>query len=330
VNSDSQGGETPQSLRTLYGIPANGGSELIAVVVAFHYATIEADLAQFNTKFALPACTIPNGCLRVISLTSTVQCSWAAEAALDVQWIHALAPRAKILLVEAKTDNLDDMFDAVSKAAQEVKSAGGGLVSMSWASEEFSGEETYDKTFIDGVLFVASSGDVGGLVTYPAASPRVVSVGGTSLVRDNAGQLVSEIGWNGSGGGYSAYETLPPYQQGIANISTGARSIPDVSANADPYSGVSVWIGVPCSGSPGWRQAGGTSLAAPIIAAMINVAGIRRNTSAAEVQAVYANAMNSARVRDITSGTAGSNTATPGYDRVTGLGVPQSIDFDKQ
>ena len=207
-------GETPETIRSVYQIPANGGAGTIAIVDAFNYPTALTDIQSFSEKFNVPC----NDCLQVKFASGTKpddNCNWAGEAALDVQWVHAVAPKARILLVEAKTAAMPDMIAAVDYAANAVAQAGGGQVSLSWGGREFSIENSLDSHFSKaGVVFVASSGDVGGLATYPSESPNVVAVGGTTIVR-NGDQFVEERAWGGSGGGPSVFEGRPSFQVGV-------------------------------------------------------------------------------------------------------------------
>jgi len=188
----------------------------------------------------------------------TSNSGWALETSLDAEWAHVVAPAAKIVVVVAKSSSLSDLLTAVDYA---VKTVGAKQVSMSWGSAEFSSETSYDSHFNkSGVTFFASSGDRGAGVMWPAASPYVVGVGGTTLQLDSSGNVISETGWSGSGGGVSAYEAKPAFQ----NVwqKAGKRSVPDVSYNADPYTGFPVYI-TNYGGSTGWITVGGTSAGAP-------------------------------------------------------------------
>jgi len=184
----------------------------------------------------LRACTSNNGCFRKIYATSrkpAANPSWAMETSLDVEWAHAIAPEADIILVEAASDNLGDLLRAVSVAVRY----GASTVSMSWGATEWSGERSLDTHFIsNGVTFVPASGDSGGGVQYPAAAASVLAVGGTSLSLDSHGNYLSESTWGGSGSGLSAFEFEPFYQAGfgIPDDQKGVPGVPDVSYNARP------------------------------------------------------------------------------------------------
>jgi len=321
-------GETPDTIRAVYQVSPNGGSGTVAIVDAFNYPTAAADLKMFSDTFKIPC----NDCFQIKYASGTKpqdECNWAGEAALDIEWAHAMAPSAKIILVEAQSSNMQDMLAAVDYAANLVSQAGGGQVSLSWGGREFSTEGTLDAHFVKpGVVFVASSGDVGGLATYPSESPNVISVGGTTIVR-NGDQFLKETAWGGSGGGPSVFEGRPSFQTGVAHTDPLKRSAPDVSADADPFSGVAVFDSTACQGRSGWLVVGGTSLAAPLVAGMINTAKSSSTSSQQELARLYKNGGDSTKFRDIVEGKAGSYNAGPGYDFVTGSGSLLSPNFDK-
>jgi subtilase family serine protease len=251
------------------------------------------------------------------------------EIALDVEWAHAVAPGATILLVEAASNSFGDLLTAVDTAV----AMGAKQVSMSWGGGDFSGESAFDAHFQHpGVTFLASSGDTGGVVEFPAASPYVTSVGGTELRLDANSNRISETGWNGSGGGVSTFESLPTYQAGF--LSAPGRGTPDVSYDASPATGFFIFDS---SGGGSWSSVGGTSAGAPQWAGLIALANQGRATAglaslgtgvAAGTNAVlyqlaggtsYTNP--NGNFVDITSGSNG-HLATAGYDLVTGLGSP--------
>jgi subtilase family serine protease len=342
-------GLQPSDLLKAYGFPASEGGGALAIVDAYHYPNLKSDLDKFSAQFSLPV--LPNcpdvnpytsgPCIKVVPYAGAeVNCGWNGEAALDVQWAHAIAPKATLIFVEADTENNGALFDAVKTAIAELKKAGGGTLSLSWGGGETSTEaQDYDVLFVNGSLYVVSSGDVGGEISYPASSPNVISVGGTGL-KLTAGQPLIEYGWEDSGGGQSQYEPLPPYQQNIENIIGNKRNIPDIAADADTRSGVAMYVSTTrdvCSDHPdpndwksGWQVTGGTSVAAPVVAAMINVAGRHRTSVPDELSAIYGNRKNPKRIRDITLMflSAGGNMTKIGYDNVTGVGAPASVDFD--
>jgi subtilase family serine protease len=325
----SPAGETPQSIRAVYNLPSTGGTHAIAIVDAFDYPTAENDLNVFSSQFGLPPCTTANGCFQKVYASGTKprkNCGWAQEAALDIEWAHAMAPSAKIILVEAASNSFANLFAAVDVATDLVQAAGGGEVSMSWGGSEFSSETASDFHMNNSnVVYFASSGDSGGATIYPGVSPNVVSAGGTSINRDRNGNFVSETGWSGSGGGPSKYEARPSYQDGIATIVGSKRGSPDFSFDADPNTGVSVYDSTSCQGLSGWLVFGGTSVSSPSLAGIVNLAG-GAASSASELATIYANLGNSSDLRDITSGSAGSFTCNVGWDFVTGVGSNQGLN----
>ncbi len=257
-------GYTPQQIRTAYGIndiqfgsiAGDGSGQTIAIVDAYddpglvntsssNYST--SDLAEFDLTFGLPD---PPSFTKVNQFGSTTNLpgtdpagpgngngNWEYEEAMDVEWAHAIAPGANIILVEADSNSFGDLYHAIATAANL---PGVSTVSMSWGSPEFSGETQLDSYFEtpsghQGVTFVAASGDGGSPGIDPAYSPNVVAAGGTSLTLTSDGTYQSEIGWYGSGGGVSSYEPEPAYQDGVQ--STGYRTIPDVSFDADRIPG---------------------------------------------------------------------------------------------
>jgi subtilase family serine protease len=324
-------GETPQSIRPVYNLPSTGGGGIIVIVDAFDYPTAENDLNVFSSQFRLPACTTANGCFTKIfaaGVKPRTNCGWAQEAALDIEWAHAMAPNAKIVLVEAATNSFANLFAAVDVGSRYIANHGGlGELSMSWGGSEFSSESSNDSHFTThGVVYFAASGDTGGANIYPSVSPNVVSSGGTTINRNGSGNFVSETGWSGSGGGPSKYEPRPSYQGVIASIVGSQRGAPDFSFDADPNSGVSVYDSTSCQGNSGWLVFGGTSVASPSLAGIVNLAGHFDANSNAELTLIYGNLGNSNDFRDITAGTAGSFSCTAGWDFVTGVGSNQGLN----
>jgi subtilase family serine protease len=313
-----------------------GSGQTVAIVDAFNDPNIQSDLNTFDSQFGLPTCTVSNGCLTIATPQGSPRTnrSWALEISLDVEWVHAIAPGAKILLVEAVTNSFANLFGAVDFAASQV---GVHQVSMSWGGGEFSSEASNDFHFqVTGVTFFASSGDGGHGIIYPSASPFVVSVGGTTLTLGSGGNVVSETAWSGSGGGISAFESEPSYQTNYPIPSTGGlRGNPDVSYDADPASGVAVFDSLGFQGLKNWIQIGGTSAGSPQWAALNAIANAGRTSPLSSTStttptnvAIYhiASTAYSTNFRDITSGTNGSCgslcTAGTNYDFVTGLGSP--------
>jgi subtilase family serine protease len=243
-----------------------------------------------------------------------------------VEWAHAIAPGAKILLVVSRSNSLTDLLAAVDFAVAQ----GASQVSMSWGSNEFPSETSYDFHFnVSGVSFFASSGDNGTGVIWPAASGLVVAVGGTTLYLDSAGNLTQpETAWSGSGGGKSSYEIEPSFQTEWQT--TGNRGVPDVSYDADPNTGVSVYDTTSYSGQRGWFTVGGTSAGAPQWAALMALTNAQRSTPLSSANtALYglgAPATLGNYFSDIVSGCNGNNSCSQvGYDYVTGLGTPLAV-----
>lgn len=346
--------ETPASLACVYRLVtqtsgcnpstvttvATGGSKAIAIVDAYHNKTALADLKAFSTYFGLPA---PN--LTVVYCSSTscsgvttappVDTGWALEIALDLDAAHAMAPHAKLYLVEAYSNSFADLGRAEMRAAQLVAAAGGGQVSNSWGGTDFAGESSYDSYFVKaGVVFFASTGDhKSGTnvpdIEWPSTSPNVVAVGGTTIIRTSAHVFKKESAWTDTGGGISANETRPSYQNVISSRVGTQRGVPDVSADADPSSGFYVRCSVSaCGGSSPWWVVGGTSLASPLVAGIANAAGHFRTSSVSELTVIYKE-LGGPLFNDITTGQCGNGTggafvpAITGWDRCTGVGTPR-------
>jgi subtilase family serine protease len=332
-------GMSPSATRVAYGfniIPNQGAGQTIAIVDAYDDPNIESDLGVFDNQFGLTACTTNNGCFSKVyaqgSRPST-NAGWALEISLDVEWAHAIAPQAKIVLVEAASNSFANLMQGVDVAVGK----GASVVSMSFGGGEFSGEALNDTHFaVNGVTFTASSGDSGNGVEYPAASPGIVAVGGTTLTTRGA-TYVSESAWSGSGGGQSTMENEPSYQinYSIPNNSNHWRGVPDVAYDANPNTGFAVYDTVRYQGQSGWFQVGGTSAGSPQWAALFAIANsmrasVGKSNLSGTNSAVYgvATASLSSNFHDIASGTNGTCgtlcTAVTGYDYVTGLGSPQA------
>jgi subtilase family serine protease len=343
---------TPAQIRSAYGFnllpnSINGAGQTIAIVDAFgdRYTTTTvtgqghktttttttndatvADWTTFCNQFGLATTGLtvvyPQGQGGVEAT------NWALETALDIEWAHAIAPGANILLVVAHDNSFVSMLGAVDYAVN----AGATVVSMSWGGLEFAAELSDDAHFTHpGVTFVASSGDAGEAgLQWPAASPYVLSVGGTTL-SDNNGAW-SETAWSGGGGGISLYETMPAFQNGWQQFPTGnMRSVPDVSYVGGPDPGVAVFV----TPYGGWINVYGTSVGAPQIAALVALANSAHASGTVESadSALYTIAaanstppgITSTFFNDISTGTNGSDPddyAMVGYDFVTGLGSP--------
>ncbi|MBI2301457.1 MAG: S53 family peptidase [Armatimonadetes bacterium] len=315
-------GYEPAQIKHAYGFDTaglgTGAGQTIAIVDAYGSPTIQKDLDTFCDKFGLPRTTVQIA--YVPKKTNAKNSGWALETSLDVEWAHAMAPAAKILLVVAPSASLSDLLKAVDYAGDNTKHPTYPVaqVSMSWGGGEFSSEESYDFHFNkSGVTFIASSGDSGGGAAWPAVSPNVVGVGGTTVLLDESNNITSETAWGGSNGGPSAYEPVPPYQNGA--LTSGSRGVPDVSYLADPNYGVAVYDSTKYYGQSGWFQVGGTSAGAPQWAAVLAVLNANR-TSLSTLTALYGA---SSGLYDITEGGNAGYGAATGYDMVTGLGSPR-------
>ena len=316
---------SPSQIRHAYGfdqLTANGANQKIALVDAYGNNAIQGDLNTFCTQFGLSSATV-----QILGNNTGIDTGWALETALDVEWAHAIAPAATIILSVANSSSLGDLLNAVDAAVN----AGATIVSMSWGGSEFSGMSVYDNHFNrPNVTFTASSGDGGAGVEWPAVSPYVLGVGGTTLYLDSNGNRSSETAWTGSGGGVSSVYSEPSYQTGWQTANR--RGVPDVSFLADPNTGVFVYDSV----NGGWFVVGGTSASAPQWAALVALANqLRVNSGSTPVSSLndslYSLAqgstttpytVNPAYFYDVSQGNNGGYLATAQYDFVTGLGSP--------
>jgi subtilase family serine protease len=342
VTSTSPTGYSPAQIRAAYGIDAiafsngtvggDGAGETIAIIDAYSDPNIGSDLAAFDAEYRLPApasFTVDN-----LGATTT-DAGWALETALDVEWAHAIAPAANIVLIEASSSSLQALFGAVRYASNL---SGVSVISMSWGASEFSGESSYDALFSTpsghtSITYVAATGDTGADsgVTYPAASADVLAVGGTTLTLSAGGSYGSESGWSGGTGGFSVYESEPSYQVSTleaVGLSNGHRAVPDVSLDADPNTGYSVYDSVPYDGQSGWFDVGGTSGAAPAWAGLVAIADqglatVGAGTLSTSQLLTELYALPSSDYNDVTTGSNGYS-ASAGYDLVTGLGTPRA------
>jgi subtilase family serine protease len=319
---------TPTQIRQAYGfnkLSYDGTGETIAIVDAYDDPKIQADLHTFDSAFRLadPSFTkaTPEG------TPAGGHSDWDGEMDLDVEWAHAIAPKAKILLVEALSPSDANLRSAVDYARRQ---PGVVAVSMSWGGGEFSTELGYDSTFTTpaghaGVAFVASAGDNGAGAQWPAVSPNVLAVGGTSLTITSDGTRISETAWSSGGGGPSKYEYEPSFQR--AAQTSGKRATPDVAYSADTNKGFYVYDSVPNqNGQTGWFSYGGTSAGAPQWAALIALADQGRAAVGLGSLANVPAAIYSLPATDFNDVTVGSNglRASSGYDLVTGLGAPKA------
>jgi len=277
-------GYTPAQITTAYGLNAitfisatgstvkgDGSGQTIALIEEYHDANIQSDLKAFDAKYNLP-----DPSLTVVNQAGKqTNSSWALEESMDVEYAHAIAPGAAILVVEAAPSNsqAQELLNQLNAVNTARNTPGVVAISMSWGYNEMSNEASYDHYFTTpsghtGITFIASSGDLG-FAEYPAASPNVLSVGGTSLYLGSSGSYQSETAWFFSGGSYSPYESEPSYQRSVQK--TGKRATPDVAFDADASTGVEIYETSPRSGKGSWQVMAGTSLGAPAWAAIIAI-----------------------------------------------------------
>ncbi len=343
AGSSTPYGLTPAQVRHAYGfdqitfqngtVTGNGNGETIAIVDANDDPSIANDLAVFDQTFGLAA---PPSFTKVginasgaASTTTfpTADSGWAGEIELDVEWAHAVAPGASILLVEANSANDTDLLNAVNYARQQ---PGVVAVSMSWGGSEWSSQGSEDSYFTTpsghaGVTFFGSAGDNGSPALWPSLSSHVVGVGGTSLTVDSQGNYQGETAWTSSGGSISQYVPQPSYQSGLSISLGGMRGGPDVAYDADPATGVAVYGSY---GWGGWSMVGGTSAAAPQWAGLVAITDQGRALAGLGAMDGYTQTLPAlyklpaSDFHDITSGSNGGYSAGPGYDLVTGLGSP--------
>ncbi len=338
----SPGGYQPCDLQGAYGLlsaSAQGftSAPTVAVVDAYDDPNAASDLGVYRTEFGLPplSCSAGNPCFTKVGENggpppATVDGGWAQEISLDVDMVSAICPRCNIMLVEASSPTFSDLGAAENYAAGR---AGVVAISNSWGGPDSASDTSYDAYFHHpGVAITASTGDSGYGVQYPASSPYVTAVGGTSLARANNGRGWSETVWSGAGSGCSAYEPGLSWQQALSGVSAKCttRVVGDVAADADPSTGVAVYDSYAYQGYSGWLVFGGTSVAAPIIA---SVYGLADNAATITANA-YAYA-HDASINPVMSGSNGScggaylctaGTATgDNYNGPAGLGTPSGI-----
>lgn len=329
------------------GVQGDGTGQTIAIIDAYDSPTIESDLHSFDAYWTAHGYDLPDppSFVRVAQNGTTnypgtdpagagnANGTWEMETALDVEWAHALAPKANILLIEATSPSNSNLMTAAVNYAKSQPNV--TLISMSFGQTEFSGETSFDSLFTTpsghiGITFVASTGDFGQPGSYPAYSPNVLAVGGTTLSADGSGNYIGESGWSGSGGGVSTIESQPTYQNGVVNqFSTTRRTTPDIAFDADPNSGVPVYDSWDFGTSAPWAQFGGTSFSAPSWSALLAIADQARVASgfstldgrSQTLPQLYA--LSPGDFHDITSGNNGF-AAGANYDLVTGLGTPRA------
>jgi subtilase family serine protease len=318
-------GLSPSSLQSAYKLPSTtaGKGQTIAIVDAYDDPNAEADMTTYRATFNLPACTTANGCFKKVDESGGTQypqadSGWAAEISLDLDMASAIAPNSHILLVEATSSSFEDLGQAVNTAV----SLGANVVSNSYGGSEDASDASSMAHYFNhpGVVITASSGDSGYGVQLPAAYNTVIAVGGTSLSPANNARGWTEKAWKGAGSGCSRYVSKPAWQK---DSGCKKRTVADVSAIADPYTGVAVYDTYQSGGT--WFVYGGTSVSSPIIASVYALAGNATTTTGTYL---YNHAAN---LNDVTSGSNGrcNNsylcTAGKGYDGPTGLGTPNGV-----
>ena len=320
VAAATPAGLAPSDLRSAYGITASGSSNtVVAIVDAFGYPNAESDLATYRSQFGLPACTTANGCFRKVNQRGVqgsypaTNVGWDQETALDLDMVSAMCPSCSILLVEADSATLQNL----ALAEQEAATLGAHAISNSYGGSE-SGTTSFESSYnFPGIAVTVSSGDSGFGVQFPASSPHVTAVGGTSLVRASNSRGWTETAWSGAGSGCSTVYAKPTWQ---TDTGCTRRTVADVSAVADPNTGVAVF-GPASRTRSAWLVFGGTSVAAPLIAGIYGVNGTAVNHGSDPYRHTSA-------LFDVTSGSNGSCsgsylcTAVAGYDGPTGLGTP--------
>lgn len=324
-------GLSPADIQAAYNLPATAGhGHTVAIVDAYDDPNAEADLAAYRQYYGLPACASASGCFTKVNQNGQTTSlpapdpGWSLEISLDLDAVSSACPSCNILLVEANSASLVDLLPSAITAQR----LGADAISNSYGSRgEFSGEQYLERYYRDmRVPFVVSTGDYGygngailiGGIAYPAASQFAIAVGGTSLTRSDTPRGWSESAWSGATSGCSAYIHKPGWQK---DTLCSMRTVADVSAVADPKTGLAVYD---TFGYNGWLQVGGTSLSAPIIASIYAMAG--NGSTLHYVSNLYTQ---TSGLYDVTSGANGTNcsgtylcTAVPGYDGPTGLGTP--------
>lgn len=323
-------GYGPSDLLSAYNLPANGGAgQTVAIVDAYNDPNAESDLAVYRAQYGLPACTTANGCFRKVNQAGGTtypqnNSGWAGEISLDLDMVSAIAPQAHIVLVEASSASMTSLGISVNEAV----ALGAKFVSNSYGGSESSSDPTYDKSYFNhkGVAITVSSGDSGYGAEYPAASQYVTAVGGTTLSRAANSRGWTEKTWStrrteGAGSGCSRYDVKPSWQK---DTGCARRTIADVSAVADPATGVAVYQ---TYGASGWVVYGGTSVGSPLIASVYADAGTP-GVSTYPASDIYAH---TSSLYDVTTGS--TTTCSPaylctagvGYDGPTGWGTPNGL-----
>jgi subtilase family serine protease len=325
AEANAPSGLSPANLQSAYKLPSStaGTGQTVAIVDAYNAPNAEADLGVYRSQYGLSACTTANGCFKKVDQKGGTSYpktdpGWAQEISLDLDMVSAVCPNCKIVLVEATTNNFGDLGAAVNTAA--------GLADV--ISNSYGGSDASDTTYgafynHPGKAITVSTGDAGYGVEYPASSRYVTAVGGTSLRTSTSTRGWTETAWSGAGSGCSKYNTALSGQSALTGCAK--RAVADVSAVADPATGVAVYDSTPYQGQSGWLVFGGTSVSAPVIAGVYGLAA-----NAASVTNTYPYA-HTGSLFDVTSGSNGTCTtakwckAGTGWDGPTGLGTPNGV-----
>ena len=318
--SGSPSGYGPADIQSAYSLPNTGSGQTVYIVDAYDDLNAESDLAAYRSYWGLTACTSQNRCFKKLNQHGGTKYpksdfNWGLEESLDLDAVSATCPNCNIVLIESRNNYIKNLLAANTEALK----LGGQYISNSWFASEFKSEKKFDKTFdYPGVDFTFASGDSGYGTAYPAASPDVTSVGGTTLVRGGGTRGWTETVWSGTGSGCSQYEGKPSWQ---TDTGCNNRTDNDVAAVADPNTGLAVYD---TFGYGGWLQLGGTSLATPLIASVYALAGNASSTNFGSYS--YSN---TGSLNDVIAGSNGSCapnlylcTGGVGYDGPTGNGTP--------
>jgi len=321
VPSAAPSGYGPADLQSAYHLPTSGGhGKIVAVIDAYDVPNAEADLAQYRTTFGLTPCTTANGCFRKVSESGdgnlpAFDKDWVGETTLDIEMVSATCPDCAILLVEASSDSVTDLWTALATAVKLGASAATNSYGFAEVPEISSVDAFFD---FPGVLVTASSGDSGYAVQYPASSSHVLAVGGTTLKASTSTRGWAESAWSSGGSGCSAYVPKPSWQK---DTGCAGRMEVDVSAVADPDTGLAVYCSDCGASHEGWQIMGGTSAAAPLVAGAFTVLGL----SSVDPSFAYAHTADFFDVIHGSNGTCATLSfcnAGPGYDGPTGWGTP--------
>jgi subtilase family serine protease len=328
--SNPSSGYTPCDLQSAYNIPSTTATTTVAIVDAYNDPNAEADLGVYRSQFGLPACTTANGCFSKVNQTGGTSYprndgGWAQEISLDLDMVSALCPTCHILLVEASSNSFANLL-----AAEDYATSHASYISNSWSGGESSSETSYDSHFEHaGKVYVFATGDSGYGTGYPAASPYVTAAGGTTLTPASNSRGWTETAWSGAGSGCSSYEAQPSWQSTVSNITSvcSKRAEADVSAVANPSTGVDVYDSFKYQGLSGWLVFGGTSVATPVITTVYAIAGNASTavpTATSGASYIYSH---TSSLNDVTSGSNGNCgtdlcNAVAGWDGPTGFGTP--------